>query len=181
MSVFLGWRPDAATQAALAVLRDRTAAGLPVDAPRHDWRVPAQWHMTLRYFGDAVDDAQRASLGLAMEAFATRTSAATATLMGAAYWPRSRVLVATVDPAPALAMMLARLEDVAQACGWATREPQRAHITLARLPRDTDLGQVHEAVPATPLRIDRIDLLQTVPGGYMSLASWRLAPGTTAA
>ena len=42
MSVFLGWMPDAATQAALAGLREQVAAALPAGAPRHDWRTPAQ-------------------------------------------------------------------------------------------------------------------------------------------
>ena len=53
MGVFLGWMPDAAAQAALANLRDRLRAALPADAPRHDWRLPAQWHATLRYLGDS--------------------------------------------------------------------------------------------------------------------------------
>jgi len=34
MSVFLGWMPDAATQAALADLHHRIRAALPADAPR---------------------------------------------------------------------------------------------------------------------------------------------------
>ena len=35
MSVFLGWMPDAAGQAALGDMRDGLAAALPADAPRH--------------------------------------------------------------------------------------------------------------------------------------------------
>ena len=54
MSVFLGWMPDAATQAVLAELQERIGGALPADAPRHDWRKPAQWHMTLRYLGEAI-------------------------------------------------------------------------------------------------------------------------------
>ena len=59
MSVFLGWMPDAATQAALANLQQRIRAALPANAPRHDWRRPAQWHMTLRYLGESIDALQR--------------------------------------------------------------------------------------------------------------------------
>lgn len=57
MSVFLGWMPDAAAQAALATLQQGIRATLPADAPRHDWRKPAQWHMTLRHLGDSLIDA----------------------------------------------------------------------------------------------------------------------------
>ena len=59
MSVFLGWMPDAATQAALANLQQRIRAALPANAPRHDWRRPAQWHMTLRYLGESIDALQQ--------------------------------------------------------------------------------------------------------------------------
>ena len=66
MSVFLGWMPDAATQAALADLQQDVRAALPADAPRHDWRTPAQWHMTLRYLGESIDDAQRMRIETAL-------------------------------------------------------------------------------------------------------------------
>ena len=48
MRVFLGWMPDAAVQAALADMQHRIREALPADAPRHDWRMPAQRHMTLQ-------------------------------------------------------------------------------------------------------------------------------------
>ena len=35
MSIFLGWMPDAAAQAALADVQHRIRAALPADAPRH--------------------------------------------------------------------------------------------------------------------------------------------------
>ena len=175
MSVFLGWMPDAATQAALANLQQRIRAALPADAPHHDWRRPAQWHMTLRYLGESINEAQRARMDAAMQALASQTPSIAASLAGAQYWPHARVLVARIDAADALKALLKRLEAEAQACGFARERAQTAHITLAYLPRGVqppalpDTGTV-----ATPLRIDRFHLLQTVPGGYMSLQSWPL-------
>ena len=175
MSVFLGWMPDAATQAALANLQQCIRAALPANAPRHDWRRPAQWHMTLRYLGESIAEAQRARMDAAMQALASQTPSIAASLAGAQYWPHARVLVARIDAADALKALLKRLEAEAQACGFARERAQTAHITLAYLPRGVqppalpDTGTV-----ATPLRIDRFHLLQTVPGGYMSLQSWPL-------
>ena len=175
MSVFLGWMPGAATQAALADLQHRIRAALPTDAPRHDWRTPAQWHMTLRYLGESIDHAQRARIDASMADLAATTHAPDASIVGAQYWPHARVLVARIDAADALKALLKRLEAEAQACGFARERAQTAHITLAYLPRGVqppalpDTGTV-----ATPLRIDRFHLLQTVPGGYMSLQSWPL-------
>ena len=175
MSVFLGWMPDAAAKAALVDLQQRIRAALPANAPRHDWRRPAQWHMTLRYLGESIDEAQRARMDAAMQALASQTPSIAASLAGAQYWPHARVLVARIDAADALKALLKRLEAEAQACGFARERAQTAHITLAYLPRGVqppalpDTGTV-----ATPLRIDRFHLLQTVPGGYMSLQSWPL-------
>ena len=175
MSVFLGWMPDAATQAALANLQQRIRAALPADAPRHDWRTPAQWHMTLRYLGESIHDSQRKRIDAAMQAFVSQATAVEASLVGAQYWPHARVLVATIDASDALKSLLRQLEATMQGCGFTKERAQTAHITLAYLPRGVqppalpDTGTV-----ATPLRIDRFHLLQTVPGGYMSLQSWPL-------
>ena len=109
MSVFLGWMPDAAAKAALVDLQQRIRAALPADAPRHDWRTPAQWHMTLRYLGEAIDDAQRARVEAAMEAFAVQTPAADASLVGAQYWPHARVLVAKIEASDALKLLLKQM------------------------------------------------------------------------
>ena len=182
MSVFLGWMPDAAAQAALAKLQAGIRVALPADAPRHDWRKPAQWHMTLRYLGESIDAAQRARIEAAMADAAASTHPADAMLAGAQYWPHARVLVAKIDASDALKALLKRLEAETQACGFARERAQTAHVTLAYLPR----GAAPPALPAlpapaTPLHIDRLHLLQTVPGGYMSLAAWPFAPGTTPA
>ena len=182
MSVFLGWMPDAAVQAALADMQHRIREALPADAPRHDWRMPAQRHMTLRYLGESVDGAQRARIEAAMTGLAAETPTADASMAGAQYWPHARVLVAKVEASDALKALLRRLETEMQGCGFAKERAQTAHITLAYLPRGSQPPSLPDAgFAAAPLRIGRIDLLQTVPGGYMSLASWPFAPGTTPA
>ena len=180
MSVFLGWMPDAATQAALANLQQGIRAALPADAPRHDWRTPAQWHMTLRYLGESLHDSQRKRIDAAMQALASQATAADASLVGAQYWPHAKVLVAKVDASDAFKALLRQLEASMQSCGFAKERTQTAHVTLAYLPRDAQPPALPEvAFPAPPLRIDRIHLLRTEPGGYTSLASWPLAGAST--
>ena len=180
MSVFLGWMPDAATQAALADLQHRICVALPADAPRHDWRSPAQWHMTLRYLGESIDDAQRMRIDASMADLAATTHAPDASIVGAQYWPHGKGLVAKMEASDALKTLLKELEATMQDCGLAKERAQTAHLTLAYLPR----GAQQPALPdtgflASPLQIDRVHLLRTVPGAYISLASWPLASTAT--
>ncbi|MEG3049233.1 MAG: 2'-5' RNA ligase family protein [Thermomonas sp.] len=179
MSVFLGWMPDAATQAALADLQQGIRATLPADAPRHDWRSPAQWHMTLRYLGESIDDAQRMRIETALQALASESAAADASLVGAQYWPHAKVLVAKIAPSDALKALLKQLETSMQGCGFAKERAQTAHVTLAYLPHRDAPAQPASLATPVPLRIDRVQLLRTVPGAYMSLASWPLASAST--
>ena len=176
MSLFLGWMPDTVAQATLATLQEQIASRLQAGVPRHDWRKPAQWHMTLRYLGESISDAQRQRIDAAMSARAACTAASSATLVGAQYWPHARVLVTKLDASDPLKAMLKQLEVDMQACGFAKERAQTAHVTLAYLPR----GAKPPAMPELPaqgsqLVVDHVQLLQTVPGGYMSLASWPLA------
>lgn len=176
MSMFLGWMPDAAAQAALADLQHRIRAALPADAPRHDWRVPAQWHMTLRYLGDSLDDAQRTRIDAAMAQLTSPTPDADADgmLAGAQYWPHARVLVAKIEASDALKALLRQLETTMQDCGFAKDRAQTAHITLAYLANRDAPPQPALAWNPVPLHVDRVHLLQTVPGAYRTLASWPL-------
>ena len=180
MSVFLGWMPDAATQAALTDLQQGIRAALPADAPRHDWRTPAQWHMTLRYLGESIDDAQRMRIETALQALASQSTAADASLVGAQYWPHAKVLVAKIAASDALKALLKQLETSMQGCGFAKERAQTAHVTLAYLPRGAQPPALPQIVfDGPPLHIDRIQLLRTAPGAYMSLASWPLAGAST--
>ena len=142
---------------------------------RHDWRVPAQWHMTLRHLGNSLDDAQRTRIDAAMAQLASRTPAADGVLAGAQYGPHARVLVAKIDASDALKALLRQLETTVQDCGFAKDRAQTAHITLAYLANRDAPPQPALDWDPLPLHVDRVHLLQTVPGAYRSLASWPLA------
>ena len=155
----------AEAKAHLSELVDRVEAGDSIDITRRGKPVARL----------TAPERPRKRIDAAMETFASHAASADAVLVGAQYWPHARVLVARIDAADALKALLKRLEAEAQACGFARERAQTAHLTLAYLPRGVqppalpDTGTV-----ATPLRIDRFHLLQTVPGGYMSLQSWPL-------
>jgi len=181
MSVFLGWMPDAATQAALAQVRERLHDALPDVAPRLRWHLPAQWHMTLRYLGPGVEPGQLAAINAAMHPAARSYGAAMSILVDVQSWPTSNVLVAKAEGSPSLDALLGRLEALAQACGFAAAPPQVPHVTLAHVPDAIAIPEVATGLaPRVPFTILSVDLLRTVPGGYTSLASWPLAPGTPA-
>lgn len=179
MSVFLGWLPDDdATLDALARLRSRVSAALPADAPRHAWRGPRQWHMTLKYLGEDLPSPLQVSLERTMARLAADTAAVASRIDGAAYWPNARVLVARIAMTGPLAALFQHIDEDATALGIAreTRKPS-AHVTLAYLLRGSTPPRVDAAPLACtqPLLIERIHLLRTAHGGYDTLAQWPLA------
>ncbi|ODU44111.1 MAG: hypothetical protein ABS98_13505 [Lysobacteraceae bacterium SCN 69-48] len=88
--------------------------------------------------------------------------------------PHARVLVAKIDASPALKALLKQLEAEAQGSGFGKERAQTAHITLAYLPRGATPPVIAGIDANVRLRIDKIDLLRTVPGSYDTLASWPL-------
>ena len=176
MSVFLGWMPDAAAQVALGGMRDGLAAALPASAPRHQWRLPAQWHCTLRYLGESLAPDRRDAIEASVAAVAVAHGRFTIALEQAQYWPGAKVLVALLScPAP-LRQLHADLEHALRTCGLpAEGRALRPHVTLAYLPTRDAPRQPAQASASHPLNIDRIHLLQTAPRGYTSLQSWALA------
>jgi len=176
VSVFLGWMPDAAAQVALGGMREGLAAALPAGAPRHQWRLPAQWHCTLRYLGESLAPDRRDAIEASVTAVAAAHGPFTIALEQAQYWPGAKVLVALLScPAP-LRQLHADLEHGMRACGLpAEGRGLRPHITLAYLPTRDAPPQPAQASASHPLNIDRIHLLQTAPRGYTSLQSWALA------
>ena len=132
--------------------------------------------MTLRYLGERIDTARRERLEAAMARFAADAPPADAAITGPQYWPHARVLVAKIDASPALKALLKQLEAEAQACGFAKERAQTAHLTLAYLPRGaTPPALADVGTDAFPLQVGRIDLLQTVPGAYETLAAWPMS------
>lgn len=179
MSVFLGWAPDTVQAQAFAGLRDNISSALPADAPRHDWRTPRQWHVTLFYLGERIEMASLPALSDAMQVRAGVPPVDTR-FEGAQYWPGARVLVAKLAQTDALMALFRDIAQAATGLGFlADKRKPNPHATLAYLPRGSRPPVLPDAsLQATqPLRIDRIQLLRTVPGGYETLAAWPL--GTT--
>ena len=115
-----------------------------------------------------------------MAAVAAAHGRFTIALEQAQYWPGAKVLVAKIVASDQLKALLKQVETSMQDCGFVKERTQTAHVTLAYLPRGAQ-PQAQPAIEfaATPLRIDRIHLLRTEPGGYMSLATWPLAGAST--
>lgn len=176
MSVFLGWLPDDQARAALGLLRDGVRDALPAGAVRHQWRTPAQWHATLRHLGDELDDAMQDAVRAAMQPIAAANAACDAAVECAQYWPGAKVLVAALATPQPLRQLHADIEHAMRGLGFAPeKRALKPHVTLAYLTsRDAPAQPGPIEMPATA-RIDRVHLLRTVPGSYMSLASWNLA------
>jgi RNA 2',3'-cyclic 3'-phosphodiesterase len=145
--------------------------GLPrPELPGVRWTSRMQWHVTLRFFGDAEADEVRAALG------GVRTAAAQAHLA-----PRTQRLGRGV-----LCVHVSGLDDVAAAVVAATadlgRPPDhrtfRGHITLARVegraePPLTDLPE--RTWPVATFALVRSHL-GGGPARYETVATWPLEP-----
>lgn len=176
MSVFLGWMPDEGQAQAFADLRHALASALPADAPRHAWRTPRQWHVTLFHLGEDLAAETLPALAPAMAAMADRPCIATR-FDGAQYWPGAQVLVAKLAQTDALMALFRDIAQAATGLGFlADKRKPNPHATLAYLPRGSRPPVLPDAsLQATqPLRIDRIQLLQTIPGAYETLDAWPL-------
>ena len=114
-----------------------------------------------------------------MADLAATTHAPDASIVGAQYWPHAKVLVAKIEASDALKQLLKQLEATMQGCGLAKERAQTAHVTLAYLAHRDAPAQPAPLATPVPLRIDGVQLLRTVPGAYMSLASWPLASTAT--
>ncbi len=127
--------------------------GLPrVDEPGVRFTTPDQWHLTLRFFGDA--DLDEATVALA----SVEADGATATL-----GPRVVALGPRVVAAP-----VAGLDDLAAAVTEATGAvgepvdpwPFAGHITLARLPRPAPCRLIGTPVAAR-FAVEEIALIES--------------------
>ncbi|MGH9078799.1 MAG: RNA 2',3'-cyclic phosphodiesterase [Acidimicrobiales bacterium] len=114
-------------------LPDRIAelvAALPrPDRPRVRWTRPPQWHVTLRFLGDAPPDDVMTALRLALESDGPR-SEPTATLGPATGWfPGRRILQVPVAGLGELAELVRRAT-----ASWGPEDepPYSGHLTVAR-------------------------------------------------
>ncbi|RYI08442.1 MAG: RNA 2',3'-cyclic phosphodiesterase, partial [Acetobacteraceae bacterium] len=134
MSVFLGWMPDENARRELGILRDGLRDALPAGVVRHQWRTPAQWHATLRYLGEDVDDVLLDAVRAMMPALAGTHAACDVVVEQAQYWPGARVLVAALSTPTPLRQLHADLEHAMRELGFGPeKRALKPHVTLAHL------------------------------------------------
>ncbi len=180
MSVFLGFLPDATTTAALAALQAEPASSLATDAPRHNWRTPPQWHMTLAYLGDALRDGLQARIADAIAPPAAQASALSSRFKRLQYWPHANVLVARFAKNRRARCAAHRFDRSTHRTGFRSGESQGpAARSLAHLPKDTRVPPQAPSVSqeAVAFRVDNLHLLATRPGHHASLHAWPLGAG----
>lgn len=177
MSVFLGWMPGEDALPAFAALQQAISSRLPADAPRHAWRNPRQWHMTVHHLGECLDPGIQARIDAAVVPALADTQPITCRFDGIQYWPHASVLVARIEASDALLDLFRRAAGAMHGLGFSadTRKP-RPHATLAYLPRGAQApaacAQPSEALQTVV--VDRLQLLRTAQGRYDVLASWSL-------
>lgn len=171
--------PDA-VRAALA----RSARGLQARIRGGTWVAEGNLHLTVRFLGEVGDDLLPALHDLgAAAARAVAPFALVLDRLGAFPSPdRARVVWAGPTADSALFAILAqRIEDGVQAIGFPPeRKPAHPHATLARLRIPQDLASIlgRTALPALPVRVDGLTLMQSElrPHGplYTAVARWPL-------
>ena len=110
----------------LTALRLRLAS--PQDGLR--WSPPEQWHLTLRFFGEADGDSER---DLKEQLSNIQEPSPAMRLEGLGTFPSKGILYAEVAQSPALGELHAKVQAIAVACALAPdSHPFRPHITLAR-------------------------------------------------
>lgn len=178
MSVFLGFLPHAASADVLATLQAGAREGVAADAPRHAWRTSRQWHMTLAYLGETLDEAMQARVVDAIAPVAMQSPSTSLAFHALQYWSGASVLVAKYAQDAAFAALHSHAQAALAAVGFVPekRKPQ-PHVTLAYLPKG---GRVPSQAPGAAadvpgFAIDTLHLLATRPGHYACLHAWPLA------
>jgi RNA 2',3'-cyclic 3'-phosphodiesterase len=117
---------------------------------------PEQLHLTLKFCGN-VTRAQIPELCAIAELAAAQCPPIDTRLTGLSAFSRpahARVLIAEIEPKPALASLAAALEVALEPLGIAREaRPFRPHVTLARIRRPGDARALLEAAPLEPLAL----------------------------
>ena len=112
-------------------------AALRIDIPGASWSQPANFHLTLKFLGDGIDEAGLPDLVAALRA--VRGPALTLALRGVGSFPPGdrhspRVLWAALDAPPALGVLAGDVEQALTPLGFPPEGyPFAPHLTLARL------------------------------------------------
>ncbi len=178
--------PEVLGALATAVAAARTGPGAPSGLR---WTGPEDWHITLAFLG-AVPGPVTGRLAPRLERAAARHQPFPLTLSGAGAFPaaaRGRVLWCGLGGGRAARAALAALAaSVAAAATRAGAAPPdagrrfRPHLTLARARAPADLRDLVAALEpqaGRPWRVDRIELIDSHPGGqprYTTVGTWPL-------
>jgi 2'-5' RNA ligase len=166
--LFVAVWPEAATLDVLGSLPRPALPGV-------RWTGPEQWHVTLRFLGDADPDAVASRL--------------TSVLAGRAGVEAVMGPVCALLGRAVLQVPVAGLEDLAGAVAVATADlgqaprpgPFHGHLTLARGRRPSDLRPLVGQAAAASWRVSEVTLVSSVPGRggsrYEVLGRWSLGPG----
>jgi RNA 2',3'-cyclic 3'-phosphodiesterase len=158
----------------------RTAQTMHLPEPR--WTVPEKAHLTLIFLGEVSEDRlpsiEQELIGLNVTTLHLR-------IIDLGSFPRSGILFAEVDPAPALLRLQQQVVERMTRCGFAAEpRPYRPHVTLARLRSPLQLGKTQMARidPARhSFRVEEVNLyrshLSAKGSSYEVLASKRAGAG----
>jgi len=138
----------------------RSAQTMQLQDPR--WTAPEKAHLTLVFLGEVAEEKlpsiEQELTGLDVPTLHLR-------ITGLGSFPRSGILFAEVDPAPALLSLQKQVEERMAHCGFPSEpRPYRPHITLARVRSPLRLGktQLAQIVPAThSFRVEEVNLYRS--------------------
>ena len=166
MRLFVAVWPDPAAVEVISGLARPTLPGV-------RWTRLEQWHVTLRFFGEADPDEVAASLAPALPSGAS---------VEAELGPASALLGRSVLQIP-----VAGLDELAAAVGSATADigrpprpgPFHGHVTLARARRPSDLRPLVGRPAASGWPVSEVTLVSSVTGRtgsrYDVIGRWDLA------
>ncbi len=179
--LFVGWFPDAATDARIDVLVELLQSRL--TDPAYRWQGARHRHMTLRFLGD-TDEERSDALATGLAGLASGSTAPGGRIAGWQYWPSvraPRVLIARIESGGALERLGDGVESVAVGAGFAPEHRRfRAHLTLARVGRlRVPPRPFVEAPPRIDVRVHELALVASElrPEGshYSIVQRWPLA------
>ena len=170
MRLFLALDLDADSKAALAAATEPLRA----QAPELAWTAGHKMHLTLRFLGEQPEDAP-SRIPPAMDDVARAHRRFTMRLRQVGAFPnfrRARVVWMGVEPDPRLELLHHDVELACERLGFGLEgRPFRPHVTLARV-RGAPIEETMRPLARLAKRVDferevmvdRIDLMQSVPG-----------------
>lgn len=170
MRLFLALDLDGDAKAALAAATEPLRA----QAPELSWTAAPKMHLTLRFLGEQPDDAP-SRIAPAMDEVARAHRTFAMRLRHAGAFPnfrRARVVWMGVEPDPRLELLHHDVELACDRLGFGLEgRPFRPHVTLARvrgMAREETMRPLARLAKRLDfereVRVDRIDLMESVPG-----------------